>query len=290
MPDQAFTRMSAGRESFERRPVQGVGVGLRFPHLEWILERQPAVDWFEVLTDNFFGPEGAALEQLARVRERYPIAMHSVGMSLGAVEPLDWDYVRAVGELARRFEPEWVSEHLCWTTAHGVHFHDLLPLPYTEESVEHVAGRIRQVQDVLGRRLLIENVSSYIAFEHSAMSEGAFVAAVAEAADCDVLLDLNNLHASQVNHGDAALDCLERVPPKRVREIHLAGGEERDGYLLDTHSRPVPEAVWTLYEAVTRRFGPVPTLIEWDNDIPAFPVLQEQAALAAEYAARAGGA
>lgn len=282
--------VSVDASSFERRPIAGIGVGLRFPHLEWILDQSPTVDWFEVLTDNFFGPQGAALGQLARVRERYPITMHSVGMSLGAVEPLDWDYVRSVDELARRFEPEWVSEHLCWTTAHGMHFHDLLPLPYTEESVRHVAGRIRQVQDFLGRRLLIENVSSYIAFEHSTLSEGAFVAAVAEAADCDVLLDLNNLHISQANHGDAALDCLDCMPPGRVREIHLAGGEERDGYLLDSHSRPVPPAVWALYETVTRRLGPVPTLIEWDNDIPAFPVLQEQAALAAEYAAQASRA
>jgi uncharacterized protein len=268
--------------AYERRPIAGIGVGLRFPHLGHILRDKPEMGWFEVLTDNFFGPQGEALKQLEQVRGHYPIAMHSVGMSLGAVEPIDWDYVRAVDSLAGDFEPEWISEHLCWTTAHGVHFHDLLPLPYTEESVTHVAGRIRQVQDFMGRQLVIENVSSYISFKHSTLSEGEFVAAVATSADCRILLDINNIYTSQMNHGEAAQDYLKSIPPERVQEMHLAGGEERDGYLLDSHSRPVPPAVWQLYEAALRHCGSVPTLIEWDNDIPEFAVLQQQAALASK--------
>lgn len=262
--------------AFTRRSVSGAGIGLRFPHLESILRDLPEVGWFEALTDNYFGPDGEALRSLEKVREHYPITMHSVGMSIGSVEPIDWDYVGRIRTLADRMEPDWISEHLCWTTAHGVHFHDLLPLPYTEETIHHVADRLRDVQDFLGRQLLIENVSSYLAYEQSTLTEWDFIAAIAEEADCRILLDVNNTYVTQVNHGIDGAEYIRGIPPERVGEMHLAGGEEREGYLLDSHSRPVADEVWRLFEVAVAHCGSVPSLIEWDNDIPAFDVLHDE--------------
>ncbi len=262
------------------RPVSGAGIGLRPQHLDFVLEHKPAVNWFEVLTDNYFGPEGEALADLEQIRSHYPITMHSVGMSVGSTDPINWDYVGKIKALADRFQPAWVSEHLCWTSAHGVNFHDLLPLPYTEETINHVAGRISKIQDFLGRRLLIENVSSYLTFKESQMPEAEFVSAVAEKADCGILLDVNNIFVSQYNHGDKAMDYIRSTPAERVGEIHLAGGEERDGYMLDTHSREVPDDVWEIYRAAIEHCGDTPSLIEWDNDIPEFSVLAGEASKA----------
>ena len=206
--------------------------------------------------------------------------MHSVGMSVGSTDPINWDYVGKIKALADRFQPAWVSEHLCWTSAHGVNFHDLLPLPYTEETINHVAGRISEIQDFLGRKLLIENVSSYLTFKESQMPEAEFISAVAEKADCGILLDVNNIYVSQYNHGDKAMDYIRSIPAERVGEIHLAGGEERDGYMLDTHSREVPDDVWEIYRAAVEHCGDTPSLIEWDNDIPEFSVLACEASKA----------
>ncbi len=266
--------------NFSNKPISKAGIGLRPQHLEYVLSELPSINWFEVLTDNYFGPGGESLKELEQIRSHYPITMHSVGMSIGSSDPINWDYVKQIKSLADKFDPGWVSEHLCWTSAHGVHFHDLLPLPYTEETINHVSDRISQIQDFLGRRLLIENVSSYLSFEQSQMNECEFVASVAEKADCGILLDVNNIFVSQYNHGDDAIAYIKSIPADRVGEIHLAGGEERDGYMLDTHSREVPEDVWTIYKAAIAHCGDTPSLIEWDNDIPHFTVLEQEASKA----------
>ena len=266
--------------NFPDKPISNAGIGLRPQHLAYVLEELPPINWFEVLTDNYFGPEGDALKELEQIRSHYPITMHSVGMSLGSSDPINWEYVKKIKDLADRFEPGWISEHLCWTSAHGVHFHDLLPLPYTQETIKHVADRISQIQDFLGRKLLIENVSSYLSFEQSEMSESDFVSSVAKEADCGILLDVNNIFVSQYNHGDDAIAYIESIPSERVGEIHLAGGEERDGYMLDTHSREVPEEVWTIYKAAIAHCGDTPSLIEWDSDIPHFSILEQEASKA----------
>jgi len=262
--------------------VYGAGIGLRSSHVNEILHERPQVPWFEVLTDNYFGPGGPALKQLDAVRRCYPITMHSVGMSLGSVDPLDEKYLQKIKSLKERFEPAWISEHLCWTSVHGIQAHDLLPLPYTEETVAHVAERIIRVQDFFGERLLIENVSSYLSYNHSEMTEWEFVSEVAERADCYLLLDINNVYVSSVNHGFDADSYLSAMPRERICEIHLGGHEERQGFLLDSHSKSVTDSVWKLYENALTQFGPVPTLIEWDNELPSFQALHDEAKRAEE--------
>ena len=269
--------------SLSRRPISGAGIGLRAQHVDYVLEHKPSIPWFEVLTDNYFGPEGQALEELEQIRSLYPITMHSVCMSIGSVDPIDWDYVAQIRDLATRFEAAWVSEHLCWTSAHGVHFHDLLPLPYTEETIVHVATRIKHIQDFLGMQILIENVSSYLSYSSSQMSECEFVTAIAEEADCKILLDVNNIYVSQYNHGEDAEQYICSIPADRVGEMHLAGGEEKEDHMLDTHSTPVSDEVWQLYDKAIQHCGPIPTLIEWDSDIPPFPVLAQEAEKAQSY-------
>ena len=254
--------------SSNQRPYLGYGLGLRPVHYQDILEQLPAVDWFEALTENYLGPGGKPLYFLDRVRENYPVVLHGVSMSIGASEPLDLDYLRQVKSLAQRIEAEWISDHLCWTGVHGKNLHDLMPLPYTEETIRHVAGRVRQAQDVLGRQLLLENVSSYVTYRASQISEWEFLSAVAEAADCLILLDINNIHVSAFNHGFDAQDYLDGIDPRRVRQFHLAGHQNHGDYIIDTHDEPVIDAVWDLYAAALRRFGPVSTMIERDDNIP----------------------
>jgi hypothetical protein len=256
----------------------GYGVGLRRPHYTRIAEENPseaapAVDWFEVISENFMVDGGRPLEVLEGVRARYPIVMHGVSLSIGSSDPLNRGYLNALRALVRRVEPAWLSDHLCWTGVGGRNLHDLLPLPYTEETVRHVAGRIREVQDILGRTMLIENVSSYIAFRSSRLSEWEFLSAVAEEADCAILLDLNNIFVSAFNHRFDPLRYIDAIPPRRVVQFHLAGHSDHGSYLLDTHDHPIRPEVWTLYEHAVRRFGRVPTLIEWDDNIPEFEVL-----------------
>jgi len=251
-----------------QRPYLGYGLGLRPVHYQDILEQLPAVDWFEALTENYLVPGGKPLYFLDRVREHYPVVLHGVSMSIGASEPLNLDYLRQVKALARRIEAEWISDHLCWTGVHGKNLHDLMPLPYTEETIRHVAGRVRQAQDVLGRQLLLENVSSYVTYRASQISEWEFLGAVAEAADCLILLDINNIHVSAFNHGFDAQDYLDGIDPRRVRQIHLAGHQNHGDYIIDTHDEPIIDAVWDLYAAALRRFGPVSTMIERDDNIP----------------------
>ena len=260
-----------------RRPIDGIGVGLRAPHYHTILEQKPAIPWFEVLIDNYFCQGGPLLEKLERVCRDYPLTFHSVGLSLGGSAPLNMDYLRQLRALIEHYRPAWVSDHLCWNTVDGYYMHDLLPLPYLEQVARHVADHIKQVQDYLGQRILLENVSSYLSYQVSAMTEWAFVNSVIEQADCDLLLDINNIYVSARNHGFDPSDYLQSIPAERVKEIHLAGYEDEGTHLLDTHGRCVQPPVWALYRQALQQLGPIPTLIEWDNNIPAFGILQAEA-------------
>ncbi|MGH7915791.1 MAG: MNIO family bufferin maturase [Candidatus Binataceae bacterium] len=256
----------------------GFGVGLRRPHYARILEQHPAdaarpLDWIEVISENFMVEGGRPLQVLEGARARYPVVMHGVSLSIGSSDPLNRDYLSALRTLARRIEPAWVSDHLCWTSVDGRNLHDLLPLPYTEEAVRHVAGRIREVQDILERTMLIENVSSYMRFRASRLTEWEFLSAVAEEADCAILLDINNVFVSAFNHRFDPLCYIDAIPAGRVVQFHLAGHSDHGSYLLDTHDHPIRPEVWALYEHAVRRFGRVATLIEWDNNIPEFEVL-----------------
>ena len=246
----------------------GFGLGLRVDHYETILNSEPAIDWFEIISENYLVPGGKPLHYLDRIRERYPLVMHGVSMSIGSTDPLNRDYLKQLKELARRIEPAWISDHLCWTGVHGTNLHDLLPLPYTEETIEHVAARICEVQDFLGRQMLIENVSSYLSYTQSQLTEWDFLTAVCERADCLLLFDVNNVYVSSVNHGFDPLDYLNGIPAERVQQIHLAGHEDHGRYIIDTHDHPVPDPVWDLYAQALRRFGPVSTMIERDDNIP----------------------
>ena len=249
-------------------PPLGFGLGLRVTHYEAILATAPPVDWFEVLTENYLVPGGRPLHYLMRIRERYPLAMHGVSLSIGSSAPLDREYLRQLKALAQRIEPAWISDHLCWTGVAGRNTHDLLPLPYTEEALASVVERVCAVQDFLGRRILLENVSSYVAFRDSHLSEWQFLAEIATRADCLVLLDVNNIHVSAVNHEFDPLEYLNAIPAERVQQIHLAGHEDHGDYLIDTHDHPVPDPVWELYASAVRRFGAVSTMIERDDHIP----------------------
>jgi uncharacterized protein len=250
------------------QPYLGFGLGLRVDHYETILAERPAVDWFEALTENYLVPGGRPLHNLSRIREHYPMAMHGVSLSIGSIEPLDREYLGQVKALAARIEPAWISDHLCWTGMAGKNLHDLLPLPYTDEALAHIVGRVRTVQDFLDCRVLLENVSSYVSFKDSRMTEWEFLRAVAQEADCLILLDVNNIYVSSVNHDFDPYVYLSSLPADRVRQIHLAGHENRGDYLIDTHDHPIPDPVWDLYAAAVRRFGQVSTMIERDANIP----------------------
>jgi uncharacterized protein len=253
----------------------GYGVGLRRQHYSYVLESRPKVDWFEVISENFMVAGGRALEVLEEVRANYPIAMHGVSMSIGSTDPLNLSYLRQLRDLARRFEPAWISDHLCWTGVGGRNLHDLLPLPYTEEALRHVVARIRHVQDALARPILIENVSSYMAFADSTMTEWEFISAIADEADCGILLDINNIFVSAFNHRFDASDYIDALPAERVAQYHLAGHSDHGTHLLDSHDHPVRDEVWTLYERAARRFGAVSAIVEWDDNIPEFAELAD---------------
>jgi len=258
-------------------PFLGYGVGLRTVHYGAVLDTLPAVDWFEVISENFMVRGGRPLHTLEQIRCRYPIVLHGVSLSIGSADPLRVEYLQQLADLARRFEPAWISDHLCWTGIGGHNAHDLLPLPYTEEAVCHVVERLRRVQDVLGRRILLENVSTYLEYAASSMPEWEFLSAVVEQADCGILLDINNIFVSAFNHGFSATRYIDAVPAARVHQLHLAGHSDRGSFLHDTHDHPVADPVWELYDYAVRRFGGVSTLVEWDDHIPAFSVLHAQA-------------
>lgn len=256
------------------------GIGLRAPHVEQVLAERPSVQWFEVHSENYFAEGGAALAALTRIRADYPLSLHGVGLSIGSTDPLDFDHLAKLKRLVERIEPEFVSEHLCWSGVAGRHFNDLLPLPFTEEALEHVCARVGAVQDYLGRAILVENVSSYYVFAESTLDEYEFVAALAARSGCRLLVDVNNIHVNACNHGIDALAYLGAIAPASVAEIHLAGFEGSGRNLIDSHGAPVATEVWSLYRAALERFGPVPTLIEWDTNIPPLATLQTEAAIA----------
>jgi uncharacterized protein len=253
------------------------GIGLRSPHHREVLAASPDVGWLEVHSENFFGPGGEPLRVLEAVRARYPISLHGVGLSLGSADELSQRHLHKLKQLAERIEPAAISEHLCWSSVGQRFLNDLLPLPYTRAALDHVCARIGRAQDHLGRSLLIENVSSYLRFAGAEMPEWEFVAEVSRRSGCGILLDVNNIYVSARNHGFRAQDYLAAMPAERIGEIHLAGYEQEGELLVDTHSRPVYEPVWQLYAEALGRFGPVPTLVEWDNDIPELSVLVGEA-------------
>ena len=270
------------------RPFLGFGLGLRPEHYTAVLEDRPDVDWFEIVSENYLVDGGKPLYFLDRIREHYPMVMHGVSLSIGGSDPLDSDYLAALKRLALRVEPDWISDHLCWTGIDGRNLHDLLPLPYTEEAIAHVAGRVGRVQDCLGRQILLENVSSYVTYTDSRVSEWEFLSAVAERADCHILLDVNNVWVSAHNHGFDPLAYLDGVPPGRVRQIHLAGHSYNGSLIVDTHDHPVPDPVWALYAEAIARLGPVSTMIERDDDIPPLDALLAELAQARALTESAG--
>jgi uncharacterized protein (UPF0276 family) len=263
------------------------GIGLRAPHFQAVLEQLPDVGWFEAHSENYFGlgesaeVGGSPLYYLQRIREHYPISLHGVGLSLGSVDPLNRKHLQQLKNLINVIEPGLVSEHLSWSSVDGQYFHDLLPMPYTEEALEHMVERISETQDFLGRQILIENASSYLEFSDSTIPEWEFVTALAQRADCKILLDVNNVYVNAMNHEFDPLLFLRSVPAELVSEIHLAGHTVKtfaEGVLrIDTHDQPVCGAVWALYAAAVTRFAEVPALIEWDSNLPPLAVLLEEA-------------
>jgi len=256
-------------------------VGLRPCHYPHIVENWPdQVDWFEIISENYMVDGGKPLHFLDRIRSRYPMVMHGVSMSIGSTDPLDMGYLARLKQLAEHVQPAWVSDHLCWSSTGKHSVHDLLPLPYTRETISHVVDRVKRVQEFLGRRILLENVSSYMAFKHSEMPEWEFLTEIAERADCMILLDVNNIYVSSFNHKFDPMTYINWVPKNRVGQFHLAGHSDHGTYLLDTHDHHVKDKVWELYVEALKRFGPISTLIEWDDHIPEFEDLMKEVARA----------
>ncbi len=264
-------------------PDLGIGVGLRTVHFGYILSERPQVDWFEVLSENFLETGGRPMYVLDQVTERYPVALHGVSMSIGSTAPLDRDYLRKLKELARRTRAHWVSDHLCWTGVLGRNTHDLLPMPYTEEALAHTVRRVREVAELLERPLVLENPSSYVEFADSSLSEAEFLARLATEADCGLLLDVNNVYVSAFNHGFDPYAYIDTLPADRVVQYHVAGHTNKGTHIIDTHSDHALAEVWELYRYAWRRTGATATLYEWDEDVPAFDVLLDEARKALVY-------
>lgn len=262
-----------------QRPTPlGFGLGLRPQHYNDILNGNPTVDWFEVISENYMVPGGNPLRVLDAIAERYPIVMHGVSMSIASTAPFDEDYLDALAALARRVNPKWISDHLCWTGVHGVNLHDLLPFPYTREALDHVVARVHHVQERLGRPLCLENVSTYVTFNESEMTEWEFIAEMSRRTGCWLLFDVNNVFVSAHNHGYDALEFLNGIPQDRVIQFHLAGHSDMGTHIIDTHDEAVRAEVWDLYKAALKRFGPVSTMIERDDNIPPLADLLDELA------------
>jgi uncharacterized protein len=269
-----FDLSSKVRSQLMQKPSPlGFGLGLRPIYYPDILEHKPPVDWFEILSENYMVPGGKPLTMLDRIRADYPIVMHGVSMSIASTAPLDFDYLAALKALAERVEPAWISDHLCWTGVHGLNLHDLLPVPYTNEALDHVVERISRVQDYLGRRIAIENVSSYVTFAESEMDEWTFVEEVAERADCWLLFDVNNVFVSAFNHDFDPHAFIRSIEPERVVQMHLAGHSSFGTHKIDTHDEPVCDEVWALYAEACKRFPGVSVMIERDDHFPPFAEL-----------------
>ncbi len=257
-------------------PYLGFGLGLRSEHYETILEELPKVDWFEILTENYLVPNGKPLQILDKIRQHYPVVMHGVSLSIGGSDPIDMNYLQQVKQLAEYIEPKWISDHLCWTGVDGVNLHDLLPLPYNQQTIDHVVSRINQVQEFLGRRILLENVSSYLTYTQSEIPEWEFLDIISRQADCYILLDVNNIYVSAYNQCFDPQEYLKGIPVDRVGQIHLAGHSNKGNYILDTHDDEIIESVWKLYCDAIQRFGLVSTMIERDDNIPNLNVLLKE--------------
>ena len=268
------------------KPNLGFGLGLRTDHYETILENKPPIDWFEIITENYLVPGGQPLSILDQIRADYPMVMHGVSLSIGSTDPIDWAYLKQVKELADRIEPHWISDHLCWTGVHHLNTHDLLPLPYTNEAIAHVASRISQVQDFLQRPFLIENVSSYISYQQSTMPEWEFIKAIVKQAGCKLLLDVNNIYVSSINHEFNPIDYIAAMPSEHIYQIHLAGHSNMGDYIIDTHDHDVIDPVWELYEKTLERHGLISTMIERDDHIPPLSDLMQELNHAKDIAAR----
>ncbi len=259
----------------------GFGLGLRTTHFEEVCSTLPEnIDWFEIISENFMVAGGKPKYYLHKIRERYPIVMHGVSLSIGSSDPLNYDYLKQLKVLVNEVNPPWFSDHLCWTGVHHVNSHDLLPLPYNEDTIHHIVQRIQKVQDFIGRPMLLENVSSYLTFTDSEMSEWEFYSRIVEEADCYMLLDINNIYVSARNHGFDPMDYLTAIPAHRVRQFHLAGHTDYGDYVIDTHDHDVPESVWSLFKKAWMQFGPVSTMIERDDDIPSLTQLIDELSIA----------
>ncbi|MEE9327192.1 MAG: DUF692 domain-containing protein [Cocleimonas sp.] len=268
------------------RPFLGFGLGLRTEHYQTILDNKPDVDWFEILSENYMVPGGKPLDFLDKIRADYPMVMHGVSLSIGSTDPLDKTYLKQLKQLATRVEPYWISDHLCWTSVNQLNSHDLLPLPYNETTIDHVAERIRRVQDYLGRQLLIENLSSYVSYNESEISEWEFLNEIARRADCHVLLDINNIFVSAHNHHFEPTDYINGIDIDRVMQFHLAGHSYNGSMIIDTHDHDVCDPVWDLYAKALQRFGAVSTMIERDDNIPEFNQLHDELKTAKKIAIR----
>lgn len=257
--------------------IRGAGLGLRSPHISHLLENRPSIPWFEVLTDNYLNRGELPHKTLCELRSHYPIVFHGVGMNLGSADPLKRSYFKRLSELIKQYEPKWVSDHLCWVGVHGTYANDLLPLPYSEEALNHLVKRISQAQEWIGQEILIENLSQYVCFDQGDFTEWEFLVEVAKRSGCYLLLDVNNVYVNSRNVGFDPHRYIDAIPRDLVKQMHLAGYETtRDG-LIDTHGKSVSEEVWSLYRYALGRIGPIPTLIEWDRDIPEFSVLCDEA-------------
>ncbi len=263
MSKQDFTEQNNARQHYS-----GFGIGLRPCHYEAVINTKPAVDWFEIISEDFMGEGGPAFYYLDKICERFPVAMHGVSLSIGSCDDLDKDYLNRLKKLSERINPLWISDHLCWTGVNGVNIHDLMPLPHTQESIRHVVTRVKKVQNLLGRKILLENVSSYITYKASEMSEWEFITEVAEKSGCDILLDLNNIYVNAFNHNFDPLTYLHYIPVEKVRQFHIAGHDNCGTHLVDTHDSGIIPSVWDLYAAAVERFPTAATLIERDANIP----------------------
>lgn len=257
-------------------PRIGHGIGLRNQHWSQILEQKPSVDWFEIISENFMDAEGKTFRTLEKFRENYPIVTHGVSMSIGSADPLNPLYLKKLKSLIDRIDPAWFSDHLCWTGVNQIQSYDLLPLPQTQEAIIHIVNKIDQVQNFMGRKMLIENVSSYVTFKESEMTEWEFLTEIAKRAGCGILLDINNVYVNAFNHNFSAETYIQSIPVELVGQFHLAGHTKYDTYLFDTHSARMTEPTWDLYRIAVKHFGNVPTLVEWDESIPEFEVLLDE--------------
>ncbi len=271
----------------DTRPFLGFGLGLRTEHYQHVIEHKPQVDWFEIISENYMVPGGKPLANLDKIRADYPMVMHGVSMSIGSTDPLNTNYLKDLKTLINRVEPYWYSDHLCWTHAHNTNSHDLLPLPYNEATINHLASRISQVQDFIGRPMLVENLSSYVTYNESVMSEWEFLNEIAKRSGCYILLDINNIFVSAHNHQFKPKDYINGIDNERVMQFHLAGHSYQGDMIIDTHDHDVCDPVWDLYKYALQRFGAVSTMIERDDNIPEFAELRQELAIAEDIATKA---